>query len=54
MDNDLDIEFQENDVSLETQWRSLILFGRNSATYKFAFAKSLLDIINHNCPLKTN
>lgn len=46
MDSDLDIEFQENDISLETQWRSLILFGRNSATYKFAFAKSLLDAIN--------
>ena len=28
---------------LESQWRAIILFGKNSATYKFAFAKSLLD-----------
>ena len=39
--------FQINDPSLESQWRALILFGKNSATYKFAFAKSLLEII-HN------
>ncbi len=38
-------EFQQNDPSLESQWRSLILFGKNSATYKFAFAKSLLELI---------
>lgn len=36
--------FQYKDPSLETQWRSLILFGKNSATYKFAFAKSLLEL----------
>lgn len=35
--------FINNDLSRETKWRSLILFGKNSATYKFAFAKSLLD-----------
>ncbi|MDG1453974.1 MAG: HNH endonuclease domain-containing protein [Methylophilaceae bacterium] len=40
-------EFILNDPSLETQWRSLILFGKNSATYKFAFAKSLLDLVEH-------
>lgn len=38
-------EFQKNDPSLESQWRALILFGKNSATYKFAFAKSLLELI---------
>ncbi len=38
-------EFQINDPSLESQWRTLILFGKNSATYKFAFAKSLLELI---------
>ena len=38
-------EFQINDPTLESQWRSLILFGKNSATYKFAFAKSLLELI---------
>ncbi|WEK21660.1 MAG: HNH endonuclease domain-containing protein [Candidatus Pedobacter colombiensis] len=37
--------FQINDPSLESQWRSLILFGKNSATYKFAFAKTLMDLI---------
>jgi hypothetical protein len=40
-------EFQINDPSLESQWRSLILFGKNSATYKFAFAKSLLELIEN-------
>jgi hypothetical protein len=39
-------QFQINDTSLETQWRALILFGKNSATYKFAFAKSLLELVN--------
>jgi hypothetical protein len=38
------ISFQSNDPSLESQWRAVILFGKNSATYKFAFAKSLLDL----------
>ena len=38
-------EFQINDPSLESQWRALILFGKNSATYKFVFAKSLLELI---------
>jgi hypothetical protein len=38
------IHFNHNDPSLEQQWRGIILFGRNSASYKFAFAKSLLSI----------
>lgn len=38
------INFQQNDASLESQWRAIILFGKNSATYKFAFAKSLLKL----------
>ena len=38
------INFQENDPSLESQWRALILFGKNSATYKFAFGKALLEL----------
>ena len=38
--------FQVNDPSLESQWRALILFGKNSATYKFAFAKSLLELVD--------
>lgn len=40
------IKFQINDITLESQWRAIILFGRNSATYKFAFAKSLLDLVS--------
>ena len=39
--------FQINDPSIESQWRSLILFGKNSATYKFAFAKSLLEVVEY-------
>ena len=38
-------DFQISDPSLESQWRAIILFGKNSATYKFAFAKSLLGLI---------
>ncbi len=38
------INFQENDLSLESQWRAIILFGKNSATYKFAFGKALLQL----------
>lgn len=39
-------DFQVNDPSLESQWRAIILFGKNSATYKFAFAKSLLELVD--------
>ena len=38
------LHFQENDLTLETQWRAIILFGKNSATYKFAFGKALLQL----------
>lgn len=37
-------EFTSISPTLEDYWRSIILFGRNSATYKFALAKSLLDL----------
>lgn len=37
--------FQINDPSLESQWRALILFGKNSATYKFAYAQALLELV---------
>lgn len=40
----MELNFQENDISTETQWRALILFGKNSATYKFAFGKTLLEL----------
>ena len=37
-------EFYSRSPSLEDYWRGIILFGRNVASYKFALAKSLLDI----------
>lgn len=40
----MSLNFQENDPSLESQWRAIILFGKNSATYKFAFGKILLKL----------
>lgn len=43
----ININFQDNDPTLESQWRSLILFGKNSATYKFALAKSLLELVRN-------
>lgn len=36
--------FKEQFPSLESYWRSIILFGANVASYKFALAKSLLEI----------
>ena len=36
--------FQEEHPSLESYWRSIVLFGNNVASYKFALAKSLLQI----------
>ena len=38
------VEFNEVTPTLENYWRSIILFGRNVASYKFALAKSLLEI----------
>jgi hypothetical protein len=37
-------EFSFQDPSLETQWRAILLFGRNVASYKFALASALLDL----------
>ena len=36
-------EFHLTTPSLDSNWRSIILFGRNAASYKFALAKALLD-----------
>src|ERR1039457_71087 len=36
--------FLEVNPSREDYWRSVILFGRNVASYKFALAKSLLEL----------
>lgn len=43
----MSIRFQINDPSLESQWRAIILFGKNSATYKFAYAKALLSLVEN-------
>jgi hypothetical protein len=40
------VDFIERDISSETTWRALILFGDNSATYKFAFGKALLQMVS--------
>ena len=37
--------FKEEHPSLESYWRSIILFGRNVASYKFAFGKTLFEFI---------
>jgi hypothetical protein len=41
----LNTRFQIDDPSAESEWRALILFGKNTATYKFAFAKTLLEFV---------
>lgn len=38
------MSFISKQPQLEDYWRSIILFGRNVACYKFALAKSLLDL----------
>ncbi len=37
--------FEEEFPSLDSYWRAVVLFGRNSASYKFALAKVLLDLV---------
>lgn len=37
-------KFTDKSPDLEAYWRSIILFGRNVASYKFALAKSLLEL----------
>jgi 5-methylcytosine-specific restriction endonuclease McrA len=36
--------FTDTTPTLENYWRAIILFGRNVASYKFALAKSLLEL----------
>jgi hypothetical protein len=36
--------FRESNPSLDSYWRSIILIGRNVASYKFALAKSLYEL----------
>lgn len=37
-------DFLSQNPRLEDYWRAIILFGRNAASYKFALAKTLLDL----------
>jgi len=36
-------DFIHQAPTLDNYWRSIILFGRNVASYKFALAQALLD-----------
>jgi hypothetical protein len=38
------MKFYQTDLSKETLWRAIILFGRNVASYKFALGESLLAL----------
>jgi 5-methylcytosine-specific restriction endonuclease McrA len=44
------LNFEEPELTLEDNWRSIILYGRNSASYKFALGKCLLDFTNRADP----
>jgi len=36
--------FYRTTPTLDNYWRSVILFGRNTASYKFAFEKALIEL----------
>ena len=36
--------FISRDLSLQEYWRAIILYGENVTSYKFALAKTLLEI----------
>ena len=38
------MNFIDVEPTLENYWRAIILFGRNTASYKFALAKALIDV----------
>lgn len=37
--------FLQHAVTLDNYWRSILLFGRNVASYKFALAQSLMELV---------
>ena len=41
------MKFYSQDLSKDTFWRSIILFGRNVASYKFALGKTLLELADN-------
>ena len=38
------VQFTETTPGAGNYWRGIVLFGRNSATYKFALARSLIEL----------
>ena len=40
----MNVNFIDEDPTAETCWRSIILLGKNTASYKFALGKALLEI----------
>ena len=40
----MSVDFYSVEPTLENYWRGVILFGKNSTSYKFALAKSLLEM----------
>lgn len=38
------IEYQQKALPLESYWRSIVLFGKNTASYKFSLGKALLEM----------
>ena len=38
------MNFVDVEPTLENYWRAIILFGKNTASYKFALAKSLINV----------
>lgn len=46
-------QFTEVQPTLENYWRSIILFGRNVASYKFALGKSLLELAQQGVEIVT-
>ena len=45
--------FTEVQPTLENYWRSVILFGRNVASYKFALGKSLIEFASQGTEVVT-
>ena len=48
-----DLLFYQTDLSKETLWRAIILFGRNVASYKFALGESLIALASEGKTLVT-
>jgi hypothetical protein len=45
------MNFLDNDPNLSTAWRSIVLFGVNVASYKFALARALIDSADRSSDL---